>query len=132
MKKDMVKILAIDDEADFVDVLKQYFGSRNYEIDISFTGDSGLALFCQKKHDVVLLDLKMADAGGDKLMRKIKEVNDASNVIIVTAFKDSGETRARLLNEGAYAYIEKPVASLKELEKLVRRAASNSEEDITE
>ncbi|MBU0570834.1 MAG: hypothetical protein KJ995_06970 [Candidatus Omnitrophica bacterium] len=62
---------------------------------------------------------------------KILAIDDeASNVIIVTAFKDSGETKARLLDEGAYAYVEKSVASLKELEKLVEKADNSVEEDI--
>ena len=124
MSGDAIKILAIDDEAGFVDMLKQYFESRDYEIDISSDGEEGLGLYRDKRHDVILIDLKLADLGGDELMKRIKEINAGANAIVITGYKDSGQARSRLLGQGAYAYLEKPVSSLKELEKLIVSAAN--------
>jgi CheY-like chemotaxis protein len=46
-------------------------------------------------------------------------------VIFITAYDDGGKTKARLLKMGAYACLDKPVSSLKELEETVNKAASN-------
>jgi len=128
MSGDAIKILAIDDETGFVDMLKQYFESRNYEIDVSSDSEEGLGLYRDKRHDVILIDLKLADLGGDELMKRIKEIDAGANAIVITAYRDSGQARSRLMSEGAYAYLEKPVSSLKELEKLIVSAANGGKE----
>jgi len=119
------KILAIDDEKSFTEILKQYFELRKYDIDVVSNGEEGLKTFLKKKHDVVLLDLKMSGLNGDEIMKRINEINKDTKTIFITAFNDSGQTRARLIDEGAYAYIDKPVSSLKELEILINEAVSS-------
>ena len=116
------KILSIDDEISFTELLKQYFEPRGYEIDVTSSGDKGLELLRGKKYEVALLDLKMAGLNGDEIMNEIKRMGMDTRVIFITAFSDSGKTKERLLKEGAYAYIEKPIASLKFLEDLVNEA----------
>ena len=116
------KILSIDDEISFTELLKQYFEPRGYEIDVTSSGDKGLELLRGKKYEVALLDLKMAGLNGDEIMNEIKRMGMDTRVIFITAYSDSGKTKERLLKEGAYAYIEKPIASLKFLEDLVNEA----------
>ncbi len=45
-----------------------------------------------------------------------------SAAIMITAFKDDGETRRRILLAGVHAYFEKPISSFKELEDVVSKA----------
>ena len=118
------RILSIDDEVNFTDFLKQYFEPRGYEIDVTSEGAKGLQLLKEKKYDVVLLDLKMAGLDGEEVMYEIKKLDSSIKTIFITAYTDSGDTKERLLREGAYAYIEKPVTSLKNLESLVNKAAN--------
>ena len=118
------KILSIDDEMNFTDFLKRYFEPRGYEIDVTSEGAKGLELLREKEYDVVLLDLRMAGLNGEEVMNEIKKMDKAIKTIFITAYTDSGITKARLLNEGAYAVIEKPVSSLKALEDLVNEAAN--------
>jgi len=117
------RILSIDDEISFTDLLKQYFEPRGYEIDATSGGDRGLGLLRQKKYDIVLLDLRMAGLNGEKVMEEIKKLNADIEVIFITAYRDPGKTKERLLKKGAYAFVEKPITSLKSLEELVNRAA---------
>lgn len=120
MKK--LRILAVDDEVNFIDLLKQYFEPRGYEIDAVPSADEGLKLLRKRHHNIVLLDLKMAGLNGDEMMKEIKRFDKNIPVIFITAFKDAGKTEKKLLSEGAYAFMEKPLTSLKYLEDIVNEA----------
>jgi len=113
------RIMAVDDETSFIDMLKQYFELRGYEIDVFADGQSGLDAFRRKMYDVVLLDFKMAGMNGDSVQKKIKELKPDVRTIFITAFSDADKTKVRLVNEGAYAYFEKPLSSLRNLEMAV-------------
>ena len=118
------KIVAIDDEAEFIDVIKNYFGMRGYEITVAVRGNKGIELVKEKKPDVVLMDLKMPGIDGDEVLSLLKSMDPSPKVIFVTAYDDGGKTKARLLRMGAYAYFDKPVSSLRDLEEAVNKAAN--------
>jgi len=122
-----IRILSIDDEVSFTEMIKQYFEPRGYKIDVASDGGIGLEYVKKNKYDVALLDLKMTGLNGEDVMKEIKQVNPGTKIIFITAFSDSGRTKERLIAEGAYAFIEKPIASLKSLEELVRKAAADKE-----
>jgi CheY-like chemotaxis protein len=121
------RILSVDDEASFTELLKQYFEPRGYEIDVASAGDDALEMARTKEYDVALLDLKMSGIDGAEVMRGLKERIPGIKVIFITAYSDSGKTKDKLIEEGAYGLLEKPVTSLKELEALVNKAAGLNE-----
>lgn len=116
------KILTIDDEADFVAVIKNYFSLRGYEVFTALRGVTGLEIVQREKPDVVFIDLKLPGIDGDQVLREIQKVNPKAKAIMITAFKDEGQTREKFLKAGIYAYFEKPIASFKELEEVVDKA----------
>ena len=117
------RILSVDDEPSFTELLKQYFEPRGYAIDIASEGMKALELLDKNEYDVALLDFKMPGVNGEEVMKKIQERGLKTKIIFITAYTDSGKSRERLLGEGAYGMIEKPVTSLKDLEDLVVKAA---------
>ena len=119
------RIVAIDDEVEFMDVIKSYFEPRGYDITVTARGTKGIELVKTKKPDVVLMDLKMPGIDGDEVLTLLKSMHPSPKVIFVTAYDDGGKTKARLLKMGAYAYFDKPVASLRELEETVNKAAQS-------
>ena len=116
------KILAIDDEVDFVEMLKNYFSLRGYEVFTALRGEAGLDIIKKEKPDVVLIDLKMPGIDGDQVLRQMKKLHHASKAIMVTAFKDEGQTEKKFLNMGVFAYFEKPISSMKEFEAVIKEA----------
>lgn len=118
------RIVAIDDEAEFVEMLQGYFRPRGYEMDVAVRGASGIELIRRKKPDVVLVDLKMPGIDGDEVLNIIRSIEPSPKVIFVSAYDDGGKTKARLLKMGAYAYFDKPIHSLKELEETILKAAN--------
>lgn len=121
---DKPKIVAIDDEVEFIDMLQNYFGLRGYDIEVAVRGAKGIELVKEKKPNVVLIDLKMPGIDGDEVLTLIKSMTPSPKIIFVTAYDDGGKTRARLLKMGAYACLDKPLSSLKDLEEIVNKAAS--------
>jgi DNA-binding NtrC family response regulator len=98
-------------------------------MDVASNGADGLELLDRKGYDVVLLDLKMAGLSGDEVLKEIRQRNVNAKVIFITAFSDSGKTKERLMGEGAFAFVEKPVTSLKLLEDIVNMAVSTDNRD---
>jgi CheY-like chemotaxis protein len=119
------RIVAIDDEVEFIDVIKNYFELRGYDITIAVRGTKGIELVKEKRPDVVLMDLKMPGIDGDEVLSLMKSMDPSPKVIFVTAYDDGGKTKARLLKMGAYAYFDKPVSSLRDLEEAVNKAAQS-------
>ena len=120
------RIVAIDDEVEFIDMLLNYFSPRGYDINVSVRGVNGIEMIKTKNPDVVLCDLKMPGIDGDEVLKLIKSMQNPPKLIFVTAYDDGGKTKARLLKLGAYAYFDKPIASLKALEDMINKAAGNN------
>ena len=116
------KIVAIDDEAEFISMLKDYFELRGYDINVAPKAVLGVDLINDKKPDVVILDLKMPGISGEEVLGLLKTKQIKAKVIFVSAFDDAGKTKARMLKAGAYAYLDKPLNSLKELEGIINKA----------
>jgi len=117
------RIVAIDDEPEFIEMLSGYFTPRGYEIDVAMRVKDGVKIINEKKPDVVLIDLKMPGLDGDAMLSQVKSISPPPKVIFVSAYDDGGKTKARLLGMGAYAYFDKPISSLRILEATVERAA---------
>lgn len=120
------KILAIDDEVDFVEMLKNYFSLRGYNVFTALRGTAGLDIIKKEKPEVVLIDLKMPGIDGDQVLRKMQEVHPTGKAIMITAFRDEGKTEKKFLDMGVFAYFEKPIASIKALEEVVERACGKT------
>jgi CheY-like chemotaxis protein len=116
------RILAVDDEESFTEMLRLYFEPRGYLINTVSSGAKALELLREKEYDVVLLDLKMRDMDGDEVMRQAGARERGRRYIFVTAYADSGKTRETLMAAGAYAFLDKPITSLKDMEDLINNA----------
>lgn len=116
------KILTIDDEAGFVELIKNYFSLRGYEVFTALHGAIGLSIIEKEKPDIVLIDLKMPGIDGDQVFRQMKKIHPEGKAIMITAFRDEGETEKKFLDMGVFAYFEKPITSMKALEKVIEEA----------
>lgn len=115
------KILTIDDEVEFTGMIKEYFTTRGYEVFIAERGVKGIDLIVKEKPDIVLIDLKMPGIDGDQVVAQLKRIHPAAKAIVITAFIDNGKARKRLEDAGIYAYFEKPLSSLKDLEAVIEK-----------
>ena len=100
------QILVVDDELSVRESMKMILNGR-FDVLTADSGYGALELVKQKEFDVVVLDIRMPDLSGIDVLRHIKEVEQAPEVIMVTAYA-SLETAKDAIKLGAYDYIEKP------------------------
>ena len=118
----MPKLLAIDDESEFTNLISNYFGPRGFQVLVARDGDEGLRLAQLEKPDVCLIDLKMPGLHGDEVLKEIKISLPNTKCIMVTASEGEGKTRAHLIEMGAFACFDKPLTSLRDLEQKIKEA----------
>lgn len=116
------KLLTIDDEPDFVALIKNYFSIRGYEVFTALRGVVGLEIIEKEKPSVIFVDLKLPGLDGDQILTEIQKIHSKAKTIMITAFKDDGQTQKKVTEKGVYAYFEKPIASFKALEEIVCKA----------
>lgn len=118
--KQTYKILVVDDEKVVRESLFHWFEDEGYSVDTAENALDALKQFDKSKYDLILLDMKMPGMSGIELLSKIKEIDNDSVVILITAFA-SVPTAIQALKEGAYDYVTKPVDP-DELSNLVKNA----------
>jgi DNA-binding response OmpR family regulator len=118
----MHKLITIDDEVEFTNFIKNFFEPRGFEVFVAHNGEDGLALAKSINPDVALVDLKMPGKRGDQVMLELKQFNPKIKVIMITASEGYGQTRDKLLVEGAFACFDKPITSIAELDQKVKEA----------
>jgi two-component system nitrogen regulation response regulator NtrX len=111
------KILVIDDEAGIRSSLKGILEDENYLVKTAETGEKGLNLLKSDNFGLVFLDILLPEMNGIEVLENIKNTEDTTQVIIITAH-GSIDTAVRATKLGAFDFLEKPLT----LEKVVLTA----------
>ncbi len=106
--KTKYSIIIVDDDESMCRSLTLIFEKKGYETETAGTGREALEKASKRFFNMALLDIKLPDMEGVELLSPLKEMHPDMLVIMVTAYA-SLETAMRALNEGAYAYITKPL-----------------------
>lgn len=99
-------VLVVDDDSSVRQTLAVVFHG-SYTVHQAASGPSALHFLENHPVDVVILDLRMPGMGGIDVLRAIKQVAPAVEVLILTAF-ESLETATQALRLGACDYLSKP------------------------
>ncbi len=112
-------ILIIEDEQDFVYLLRRKLQEEGYQILSACDGVQGVQVAQKQRPDLVLLDIMMPRMNGWEACRRIRELTDVP-IILLTAL-GGDENTVRGLEMGADDYIVKPF-SFVELSARIRAA----------
>ena len=102
-----IKILLVDDEKGFVDVISKRMSKRNIEVSRAYSGTEALQALRKKDFDVTVLDLKMEDMDGIELLKIFKKIAPELPVIMLTGH-GSEEAARDGIQLGALDYLTKP------------------------
>lgn len=103
----METILVVDDEKNYLLVLKELLGEEGYEVVIAQSASEALKVFQETELDLVITDMKMPGMSGMELLDVLKEKDLHLPVIMMTAY-GSVEKAVEAMKKGAYDYILKP------------------------
>ncbi len=118
-----IRLLIVDDEEDLVTFLAQRLRKRGIEVTTATRGQDAVTVAVQQKLDVALVDLKMPDIDGIKVMEELRRHQPFVETIMLTGHggHESAWEAGRLQ---AFRYILKPY-DFEDLFSLITAAASH-------
>ncbi len=102
----MTKILVVDDDEGMREFLDIMLTREGYDVATAPGASKALSQCKKEKFDLILTDLKMPKVDGIEFLKSVKEINNETIVILITAYA-SPETAVSAMKEGAYDYVEK-------------------------
>ncbi len=105
---DSAKILVVDDDRAHRTMLRTLIGGWGYAVSEADDGATAIENVRRQPYDLVLMDVRMVKVSGLEALDKIKSINPAIPVIIMTAYS-SVETAVKALKQGAHDYLTKPL-----------------------
>ena len=85
---DKLKILVVDDEPEFVELIKMRLEDNGYDVVTAVDGKQGLEKVKSESPDAVLLDILMPGLDGIEALKRIRRSDKDLPVFIVTAFSN--------------------------------------------
>src|SRR5262245_29832416 len=122
-----IKVLLIDDDPSALSLMRYLFEEQGYEVTTAEQGNQGLAFAKEDAFDLVLTDLQLPDMDGIELIKQLKEVMPATEIIMVSGYGSLREA-INAIKAGAFHFVEKPV-EFEELMVLVGKALRIRQQD---
>jgi DNA-binding response OmpR family regulator len=122
------RILAVDDEADIRELLRELLGRAGYDVEVADDGRAALRALFAARPDLVILDVNMPGLDGWQTLERIRDVSEVP-VLMLTARTGELE-KVRGLTRGADDYVTKPFGRqelLARIQALLRRASGHAE-----
>ena len=114
------KVLIVDDEKDFLDIMAERLRARGVEVSTTISAENALEMVLKETYDVVIMDLMMPEMDGFKALKLFKETRPDLPIILLTANVPE-EKCIEAIKLGAMDVIEKP-ADLKLLTQKIKDA----------
>jgi len=134
-----LRLLVIDDEFQNLGLIESALEQRGLEILIATDPEEGLALFREKRPEIVLVDLMMPKMSGMDLLEQIIAIDPGAEVILMTGYYAAGSA-VEAIRKGAADYLTKPldVVALRDRisalvnEHLARRLATQLDQQMVD
>ncbi|HTL43981.1 MAG TPA: sigma-54 dependent transcriptional regulator [Vicinamibacterales bacterium] len=104
------RILVVDDEAEIRRSVRMILEYEGHDVQEASSGPEALALVQREPPDLVFLDIKMPGMDGLEVLQKMREVNDALPIVIISGHA-TVSTAVEATKLGAFDFIEKPLSS---------------------
>lgn len=128
-----MRILVVEDEVNLNDIIVKKLKLEHYGVDSCFDGKEALDYVFSAEYDVILLDIMLPKLDGFEVLKKIRNKNIKTPVLLLTA-RDGIEDRVQGLDFGADDYLVKPFAFdelLARIRVLLRRNTDNASNIFT-
>jgi CheY-like chemotaxis protein len=100
MDEKQVKVVLIDDEADFTTSMSFWLKSKGYNVFSANSGQEGIELIKKENPNIVFMDLNMPVMDGAETLKHIREFNKDLPVVMISAYVDD----KRIIEARAYGF----------------------------
>lgn len=110
------KILIVDDEKDFIQLVSFSLQKNNYQVQSATNGGEGIRIVKEWIPDLILLDLKMPQMDGEHFLGELQNADSRIPVIVISNYIDDLKSQKQLQSMGVKAFLNKkepPQALLK-------------------
>ena len=121
------KILVIDDDETITAVFRAGLKQEGFTVDVASTGKEAIEKSQAQVYNLALIDIRLPDMEGTKLLTEMKETTPKMRKVIVTGYPDLQNAIASV-QKGADFYITKPT-KIDELVKVVREQLQKQREE---
>ena len=101
------KVLLVDDEKDFLEIMAERMGARGMEVSTTTSAEDALKMVQKEPYDAVIMDLMMPEMDGFKALKLFKQTRPEVQIILLTANVPQ-EKCIEAIKLGAMDVIEKP------------------------
>lgn len=126
------RILIIEDDADFRELLRIHLSMSGYSLEVAEDGVEGGQAVLERPPDLVVSDVDMPFLSGFELLSLMRaDAETASIPVILLSGSSNDETMSEAMKLGAADFLTKPV-TLEDLISAVRRCLSKAEREIAQ
>ncbi len=122
MMKDinLSKILLVDDEVGFAELLRDLLSMDNYEVEVAHDGQEGLEKLATFKPEVIISDIVMPRVSGFEMFKKVKASPETASIpfLFITGFQDE-RVLAEARKIGVFGILRKPI-DIEQIENRLR------------
>jgi len=122
------RILVIDDDETITAVFRAGLRQEGYSVDVASTGKEAIEKSKNQLYNLALIDMRLPDMEGTRLLTEMQETTPKMRKIIVTGYPDLQNAIASV-QKGADFYITKPT-KLDELAKVVKEQLQKQREEM--
>lgn len=108
MSPESYNILIVDDEKNIRKTLSMILTSEGYLVDEAATAKEAIEKIRSSQFDLILLDVKLPDEDGIKLIDDIKLISPSSYIIMISGHANI-QNAVEAIKKGAYDFFEKPL-----------------------
>jgi DNA-binding response OmpR family regulator len=109
-----MRILFLEDDPIIKDIVLEFLGEQNYEVDYAFSIDEAIGYLDSKKYELFLFDVNVPDGDGFNFLSDLRANGDSTPTIFITARNELNDMKLGFAS-GCDDYIKKPFV-LDELE----------------
>ena len=117
------KILIVDDEQEYLDILTERMEGRNFEVDKARNGMEALDRLSTSTYDAIVMDMMMPGMDGLETLKRIREKYPDMQVILLTGHA-TVQKGVDAIKMGALDFLEKP-AEIETLTAKIKEAKDN-------
>ncbi len=113
-------LLLIEDEKFQADILIGFLEKNDWKVQWAPSQKTALAMIEKEPFELIVSDYRLQDGSGEEVLEHLQTLQNAPPFILVTAFGNI-ELAVRMMQKGAYTFIEKPI-NLNNLLENIKRA----------